>query len=293
MVVSSALICSTTQADIAVLIGPSVVSPQDALNGFASVCSEKKVEFRLAPDLNNESQVVDQIKAGTFRLILAIGPQAVEISRTNFSDLPVVFTQVSTTANVETKAKNMTGVLQSAFIEEYLTLLKSINNKIKRLGLIYSEPYNNEFVRQAEKLASKEGITLVHVPISSSEDVANAIREVMGKSDAVWFPLDPSLMAEETIREVGAACLEQKTLCIGATDRYVRFGSVFALVLEASDAGRAAGELANKILDGTKPSKLSVVEMDTPQVIVNLKVVKQLGLTLPKNIENAASKVYQ
>ncbi len=59
-----------------------------------------------------------------------------------------------------------------------------------------------------------------------------------------------------------------------------------------SEFGRAAG-YAVKILGGAKPADLPVQEPTTYDFIVNLKVAKSLGLTIPQSVLAQATEVIQ
>src|SRR5205085_8979398 len=123
--------------------------------------------------------------------------------------------------------------------------------------------------------------------------IQKAMTDVLGKSDAIWIPPDPSLNTDEVIRYIGSTSLAKQIPCVGPTDRYVRSGAIFSLAPDAIEAGRLAGDLANKVLQGTAAGKLPVQLLQKPKVILNLKAAALLGLTIPKNVQDAASKVYQ
>ena len=77
-------------SDIAVIKTAGITAYDDVRNGFSSVCFENKHEFNLQEDLSNQTQINDELKAGTFSLILGIGSQAATFAKTNFPDIPLV-----------------------------------------------------------------------------------------------------------------------------------------------------------------------------------------------------------
>ena len=52
------------------------VTYDDARKGFSSICFENKKEFTLVEDLSNQSQIAEEIKAGNYSMVVALGPQA-------------------------------------------------------------------------------------------------------------------------------------------------------------------------------------------------------------------------
>ena len=136
-------------------------------------------------------------------------------------------------------------------------------------------------------------MTIVASGISSSLDIQKAFSDVISNCDALWIPPDPSLNSEEVIRYISSTSLSKKIPCVGPNERYVRSGAIFSLSADAIEAGRSAGDTANKVLQGTPPSKIPVQELLKPKIIINLKAAGLLGLSIPKNIQDGASKVYQ
>lgn len=280
-------------ADIAIIKTINVAAFDEARNGFSSICFENKQEFNLAEDQSNYAQTIDAIKAGNFTLIVAIGAQAATFAKTNFATIPMVYCLVVNPEKMDLKGENITGVSLGVPIREQFTVLHNISKKVKRVGVIYTSPSNDALIANAKQVASEVGFTLVPAPISSSADIQKAMTDVIANSDALWIPPDPSLNSDEVIRYIGSTTLQKLIPCVGPSDRYVRSGAIFSLAPDAIESGRAAGDLANKILGGTPPSKLPVQELQKPKVIINLKAAGLLGLTIPKNVQDAASKVYQ
>src|SRR5262249_14407176 len=135
--------------------------------------------------------------------------------------------------------------------------------------------------------------TVIASGISSSQDIQKAVSDVISNADALWIPPDPSLNSDEVIRYISTTSLSKKIPCVGPNERYVRSGAIFSLSADAIEAGRTAGDIANKVLQGTAPSKLPVQELSKPKIIINLKAAGLLGLTIPKNVQDGASKIYQ
>jgi putative ABC transport system substrate-binding protein len=268
-------------------------SYDDARNGFSSICFENKKEFTLVDDLSNQSQIADEIKAGNYSMVVALGPQAATFAKSSFSALPLVYALVVTPDKVGMKGENITGVALDVPMLEQFTILRNINKKIKRIGVIYTQSVNDQLIVTAREIALGLDMSLVTSPITNSQDIQRAMSELLGKCDALWIPPDPSLSSDDVIKYIGSTSLSKQLPCVGPNERFVRAGAILSFSSDSVEAGKNAGDLANKILAGTPPAKLPIIELKRPKVIINLKAAGLLGLTIPKNVQNAASKIYQ
>jgi putative tryptophan/tyrosine transport system substrate-binding protein len=280
-------------ADVAIIKTAGIASFDDARNGFTSICFENKKEFNLMEDLSNQNDIASQIKAGTYKLIVVMGPLAAKFAKDNFPGIPTVFCMVLNTDLNSLKSDNSTGVSIDVRIKDQFTVMRNINKKIKRVGIIYTQPANDPLIATARNIAQELDMSVVTSGISGSQEIQKAMNDIVGKIDALWIPPDPSLYSDEVIRYIGSTSLTKLIPCFGPNERYVRSGAIFSMSFDPVEAGRTAGDVANKILQGTPPSKLQIQELQHPKIIINTRAAGLLKLTIPKNIQDAASKVYQ
>ncbi len=280
-------------ADVAIIKTAGIASFDDARNGFSSICFENKKEFNLMEDLSNQNDIANQIKSGTYNLIVVMGTLAAKFAKDNFTNIPTVFCMVLNSDVNSLKADNITGVSVDVRIKDQFTVMRNISKKIKRIGIIYTQPVNDPLIASARTIATDLGMTVVTASISGSQDIQKAMNDIVGKIDAIWIPPDPSLYSDEVIRYIGSTSLTKLIPCFGPNERYVRSGAIFSMSFDPVEAGRTAGDIANKILQGTSPSQLQIQELQHPKIIINTRAAGLLKLTIPKNILDAASKVYQ
>jgi putative ABC transport system substrate-binding protein len=280
-------------ADIALIKTAGVAEYEEVRNGLSSTCFENRKEFDLAEDGSNQNEIVQQIRTGNFRALVSVGMQASRLARDQFPGVPVVVTYVPHPEEAGLEGNTIAEIPLVVPMREQFLVMRNIDKKIKRIGVIYTQSANARLIAEARTIAEDQDMLLVPAPIASSQDIQGVLAELLSKIDALWIPPDPSLNSREVIRYIGSTALAKQIPCIGANDRYVRAGAIFTLVTDPIEIGKAAGEVTNQILKGAAPSKVDVPEIQKPKIILNLKAAALLGLTIPQNIQNSAAKIYQ
>lgn len=285
-------IAGSAFADVAIIKTAGVASFDEARNGFISVCFEPNQQFDLKEDLSNQNEIIEAIRAANFKLIFGIGNQAATLARESFPAIPLIFSFIVDPDKKGFNKDLSTGIELKVPIREQFIVLKSIK-RVRQIGMIYTRDFNEPILAEARRAAEQEDMEIIAAPINSSLDLQQALTGILGRADALWIPPDPSLNSEEAIKYIGSKSLENKIPCVGPSDRYVRSGAIFSYAVDTIETGRIAGEMANRILEGTPPSRVPVQELPKPKVIINMKAAALLGLDIPQNLQNAASKIYQ
>jgi putative ABC transport system substrate-binding protein len=80
---------------------------------------------------------------------------------------------------------------------------------------------------------------------------------------------------------------------VGLSRYYSKDGAIISFDCDYLDMGKQAGELAVKIIDGTKPKDIASVQPRKINFSLNLIVAKKLGVKFSPEIIKAATFIYE
>jgi putative ABC transport system substrate-binding protein len=212
-------------------------------------------------------------------------------------DIPVVFTAVTDPVSaqlvksMDKPGANITGLSDMAPVGEHVALIREILPQAKRIGVLYNpgEPNSIVLVKALKDEAAKAGLTVVEASVPKSSDAQQAVRSLVGKADAVYIPLDNTVVsALESVIAVG----QQAKLPIFSADTdSVARDTVASIGFDYLQVGKQTGAIVARVLKGEKPGDIPVSLAKGTDLFVNPKSAAAMGVTLPDAVVKRATKV--
>ena len=189
---------------------------------------------------------------------------------------------------------NLTGVTFSGgsiLGAKRLALLHELVPKISLVAVLLDPDATFE-IELVETAARALGLQIVPVKLASERDLDAAFDRIVATgAGALLFGGGPVLRGQ--LHQIVALAARHALPTIYELRDYVEAGGLISYAASFPAAYRQAGVYASRILKGTKPSDLPVLQPTKFEMAINLKTAKALRLTVPQTLLVAADEVIE
>ncbi len=301
---------SCNQASGKTVIGISKIVSHPALDaveqGIQDELKAEKVEatFDLQNangDTNTAATIANKFKSDKVTVAVGIATPTSQALVKAFADLktPVVYSAVTDpvdaglVASKDAGGEYVTGISDMTPVKAQLEFLVKIVPTVKKIGMVFTGGEQNAVVlKNAAEAAAKElGLELVAVSIANSAEVKTATESIVDKVDAFYIGTDNTVVSAITaLTEVAKG--KKKPVMSADPTSSEKVDVIASWGFNYYKMGLATGRLVGELLKGKKTADVPTIYMTDAKdvdVLVNLDVAKALGITLPKEILDAAS----
>jgi putative tryptophan/tyrosine transport system substrate-binding protein len=281
-------------AEVAVVKSSDVAAWRPAIDALRRVAASHTItEF----DLRNDRATADSVLAGLKGkavIIVALGPLAAQLVRSNLPDSPLVFAMVQEPAKLGLlPAPGVTGVAFAIPIKNQLAAFRLVHPKGVRIGVIYKEENSGRSVEEAIKAATLLRVVMITRAVSSERDIPAALRSLLAGDqaiDALWIPPDPVLLGDDTRRFLQAEMFKAGKAVYGSSSGLVAEGALVSNGPDFVSIGEQIGELVNRLAAGDR----SRIELLVPraELVINKKIAGRLKIDVSAEVLKAANKVF-
>jgi putative ABC transport system substrate-binding protein len=237
-------------------------------------------------------------------VILARSTPAVKAVAAETRTIPIIFVSVSDpvgdglTASVARPGGKVTGFtnVEASMGGKWLELLKEIAPRTRRVAVLFNPkvaPGGGEYyLRTIETVLPSFGFSLTRFPVESANDIEAALTAHAREPDGALLGMpDPFISAYRALT-IELAARHRLPAVYGFRNMAVE-GGLMSYGVDIVDLYRRSGVYVDRILKGENPADLPVQAPTKFELVINLKIAKALGLTVPPTLLARADEVIE
>lgn len=254
-----------------------------------------KVDYQNAQgDQSVLQSIAQKFASSKLDLVLAIATPSAQAMASASQNIPILITAVTDPVeaklvnSMEKPGTNVTGTTDMNPIKEQFELLKKLVPQAKNVGVIYNagEVNSQVQVKMAKEVAKNLGIELIEATVTTSADVLQASQSLVGKVDAIYVPTDN--MVVSAAQSVIQVANKNKIPIIAGESSVVDKGGLATIGINYNNLGKQTGEMAIKILKGSKPQDMAIESQKQFDMVFNKEALTLLNIKVPDDLAKIA-----
>jgi putative ABC transport system substrate-binding protein len=225
-------------------------------------------------------------------LIATFGTPASRAAKAATSTIPIVAISVGDPIRAELVQSfarpggNVTGntILGPDLSPKRLQLIKEVVPAVARIAFLWNpdNASNAAMLDELRPAARALGLVLIDVQARSPDDFDSAFAAILrGRLDAILMTNDP--FQQQHVRRVIDFALAHRLPGIFQTRENVAAGGLMSYGASFSDLFRNGAVYALKILQGTRPEDLPVLQPERFELVINVKTARAIGLNITES----------
>jgi putative ABC transport system substrate-binding protein len=210
-------------------------------------------------------------------LIYCIGTKAYVVANRFLSEKKIVFSSIINWKRLPVNER-MFGVSNELPPEMEIMLFRYTFPGVRKIGVLYSEEYNGQWVNQASARAKEMGVEIIGRAVEESKQAISVLKKSLPDMDALWLISDPVILSDKKVfMQLFTECDARKKPVFSYQEAFAKQGAVLIVSVDDATIGRQAAKIAMDVLSGEKMTE-KVQFPAGSQIIMNLNKVKEYRL---------------
>lgn len=207
-------------------------------------------------------------------LVYTIGAKAYQYANQYIPEKKIYFSSIMNWKRLGINGERY-GISHELHAEMHLTLIKSIFNEIKTIGIIYSK-YTQDVMQDFSKSAKKLGINIVAHKVSKNSISDENFEDIVSKTEAIMILPDPILLSDDCIvKKLFKVSKEYTKPVFAYHELFIKYGAALITSVDNTTIGR---QVATMINSKSKDSTSNILYPAGTKVIFNKKLVIEQGI---------------
>ncbi|MFP4365344.1 MAG: ABC transporter substrate-binding protein [Spirochaetia bacterium] len=252
-------------------------------------------------DANTAMQIANKFEQDNVDVAVGIATPTAQALVSAIDDAPIVFSAVTDPVDagivgtLDGDGSNVTGLSDMTPVQQQIEFLASLAD-IQSLGHVYSSSEANAvaLAAAAEAACEELGIEFVVATVQNSSEVRQATQSIVDRVDGIYISTDNTVVS--ALNSVTDVAMNAGIPVMSADPSSAEtYDVIAAWGFDYYSAGRITGRMIADILNGADPGTMPTAFITEPSdvnMLLNLDVANQLGISFPQNaIENASTLV--
>lgn len=239
-------------------------------------------------------QRVDLIFTATY-----IGAQVAK-EATATVGIPVVFgpagdpVDTGLVQSITASGNNLTGVstLSLELTAKRLEMLTRLVPKVRRVAILFNpeDRFSQDVVKVTYRAAERLGLTLIERHGRDAAEIQRAVETLSRDQVDAVFAL-PDVLVNNQVAVLSAIARDRRLPYIVHIRSLAERGALASYGINTYQIGRQASRLADKILNGARPAEIPIETPRKLELVINLRVAKEIGLAVPNQLLREADAI--
>jgi putative ABC transport system substrate-binding protein len=239
------------------------------------------------PDQRSWSSTIRKCNAYKPDLIVAYGASAALTAMKESDGIPVVSADIYAG---EQPVKGMCGVSSRV---PMVTLLKTLQEICphRRIGIIYTSRESGSQHQRDDirKLALQLTVKVAEINTATAAGLEDGLTSLIEQSDVI-IATESSIVCHNFDRIIARTRAHSVPVAATMPDSAEK-GALVSLEINPQEQGHLAAEIAVRLLEGATPDSLSLLAPRGVDLVVNMRIAREMGLKLPFQVMGNATRV--
>jgi len=231
-------------------------------------------------------------------VIITLGGDLAAVAKKATKTIPIVFgvsedpVRSGLVADLARPGGNLTGVtfLSDELAGKRVEVLKEINPKLARLGVLWNPSHVDDEFKQIQSVAQGFGMKLSSHKAQRPEDFDEAFATI-SKANNQALVVVPSRLTSVRREPIANFAKKNRLLMISGWREFTEAGGLASYGPNREEAARRLAYYVDRILKGAKPTELPVELPTKFELVINLHTAYEIGATIPPNVLARADRV--
>jgi putative ABC transport system substrate-binding protein len=234
-------------------------------------------------------------------VIVAAGVDPAHAAKAATTTIPIVFfmsgdpVAENLVSSLNQPTGNLTGVttFSGVLTSKRLELLRELTPSARIAALMNPKNSNAKFrLKEIEEASGILDLRVEIVNARSADEIDGAFASLPQRGAGALLVVDDPLFHSADSKLVALA-IRNRIPTMYYQSEFVQVGGLISYGTNFADVYRQAGVYVGRILNGTKPADLPVMQPTRFELVINLKTAKTLGLTVPDRLLAIADEVIE